>query len=40
MKYSQAQTNGCNKTITGTIFVVWLIAAAVGVPILFGLNEK
>ena len=40
LEYSQAQTSGNHKPIIFTILLVWIIAAAVGLPILFGLNDR
>ena len=40
MQYSQDQTSGNHKPIIVTILAVWIIAAAVGLPILFGLNDR
>ena len=39
MEYSQTQASGDHKVIFGSILAIWGVAVAVGLPILFGLNE-
>ena len=40
MEYSQAQTSGNHKAIFGSILIIWGVAVAVGLPIMFGLNDR
>ena len=40
MEYSQTQASGNHRMIFASIFLIWGIAVAVGLPILFGLNNR
>ena len=40
MEYSQTQASGNHRLIFASIFLIWGIAVAVGLPILFGLNNR